>query len=73
MARKRRQAKPVDTIWEVPDPLWEHVIEPLLGDFYPPARTGRRRIDTAVSEVDVGADHSKRSHFASGRITALGT
>src|SRR5262249_30439316 len=45
MARKRRQGKPVDTIWEVPDPLWEQVIEPLLADFYPPARTARHRTD----------------------------
>jgi transposase len=45
MGRKRREVTPVDTIWEVPDPLWEEVLAPLLDEFYPPARTGRPRVD----------------------------
>jgi putative transposase len=45
MARKQRDIPPLDTIWEVPDPLWEQVIAPLLEEFYPPARTGRPRVD----------------------------
>ena len=45
MGRKRRETKPIDTIWEVPDWLWREVLEPLLDDFYPPAPTGRPRAD----------------------------
>lgn len=45
MPRKRREVKPVDTSWEIPDALWEGTIEPLLNDFYPPAETGRPRVD----------------------------
>jgi transposase len=45
MGRKRREVKAVDTIWEVPDPLWEEVVSPLLDEFYPPAPTGRPRAD----------------------------
>ena len=36
--------KPLETIWEVPDELWER-IEPILLRRYPPARTGRPRAD----------------------------
>ena len=36
--------KPLPTIWEVPDELWER-IEPILMRRYPPARTGRPRAD----------------------------
>lgn len=35
---------PRDTIWEVPDELWER-IEPILARHYPPAPTGRPRGD----------------------------
>jgi putative transposase len=45
MGRKRREPKPVDTIWTVPDWLWREVLEPLLLEFYPPAPTGRPRAD----------------------------
>jgi putative transposase len=45
MGRKRRVVKVVDTIWEIPDPLWNDVIKPLLDEFYPPAETGRPRVD----------------------------
>jgi putative transposase len=38
------RARPLPTIWEVPDDLWEE-IEPIIGCFYPPARTGRPRAD----------------------------
>lgn len=34
----------LDTIWEVPDDLWEEV-EPLIAELDPPKRTGRRRAD----------------------------
>ena len=45
MGRKRREVKKVDTIWEVPDSLWKEMIEPLLEEMYPPAKTGRPRVD----------------------------
>ena len=45
MGRKRRSTTPIDTIWEVPDSLWEQAIAPLLDEFYPAARTGRPRVD----------------------------
>lgn len=37
-------ARPLPTIWEVPDDLWEE-IQPILDCFYPPALTGRPRAD----------------------------
>lgn len=37
-------ARPLPTIWELPDELWER-IEPLLVRRYPPAGTGRPRAD----------------------------
>ena len=43
MARKKRTAKLLPTIWRVPDELWER-IEPILNELDPPARTGRKRI-----------------------------
>ncbi len=36
--------RPLATLWELPDELWER-IEPILGRRYPPARTGRPRAD----------------------------
>lgn len=44
MARKPRKVKPLQTIWRVPDPLWD-IIQPILSELDPPARTGRKRID----------------------------
>ena len=37
--------KPLPTIWEVPDPLWEKVVQPLLNEFDPPKKMGRPRAD----------------------------
>jgi putative transposase len=45
MARTKRIVKPLDTIWECPDDLWDGVIAPVLAALDPPARTGRRRVD----------------------------
>lgn len=39
---KRQPAPPPDTIWEIPDNLWP-VLEDILLECYPPARTGRPR------------------------------
>ena len=39
--RKRaRQRKPLGTLWEVPDALWERVL-PILQEFWPTKNTGR--------------------------------
>lgn len=39
--RRRKPRKPLGTIWEVPDPLWQR-IEPILREFWPRKATGRR-------------------------------
>jgi len=47
LARTAREIKPLDTIWEVPDRLWEW-IEPILPEDAPPppkSHGGRDRID----------------------------
>src|SRR3954469_8635052 len=41
MARSKPRPKPLGTIWEVPDALWER-IEPILKEFWPKKATGRR-------------------------------
>ncbi len=41
---KNDAARPLETIWEVPDALWER-LEPILLKQYPPARIGRPRVD----------------------------
>ena len=45
MARSKRTVKPLDTIWECPDELWDNVIAPVLAALDPPKHTGRKRID----------------------------
>jgi putative transposase len=42
MARKKRPVKPLPTIWEVDDQLWE-IVQEILDDLDPPASTGRPR------------------------------
>jgi len=45
MARRKRQVKPLPTIWEVSDELWA-IIEPIINRLDPPRTTpGRGRID----------------------------
>jgi len=45
MPRTARTIKvELDTIWEMPDEMWER-LEPYLAHLYPPAPTGRPRID----------------------------
>jgi putative transposase len=41
---KNDAARPLETIWELPDALWER-LEPILVKHYPPALTGRPRVD----------------------------
>jgi putative transposase len=43
-APEASDAKPLPTIWSLPDELWER-IEPILDRHYPPAKTGRPRAD----------------------------
>jgi putative transposase len=43
MARKSRTPPP-DTIWEIPDCLWD-CLQPILDEHYPQAETGRPRVD----------------------------
>lgn len=45
MARTKRKGKHLPTIWRVPDDLWDTIIQPLLMELDPPAKTGRKRID----------------------------
>lgn len=45
MARTKRKVKPLPTIWHCPDDLWEQVIQPVLDELDPPAKTGRPRTD----------------------------
>jgi len=44
MARRKKQAEPLPTIWRVDDALWAQV-EKVLEEFDPPARFGPDRID----------------------------
>jgi len=44
MPRTLRTAPGPDTVWEVPDALWD-ILDDALRDFYPPAATGRPRAD----------------------------
>jgi putative transposase len=44
MARQKRKVKPLPTIWEVSDELW-NIIQPILDEWDPPSGTGRDRID----------------------------
>jgi putative transposase len=39
--KTKRKPKPLGTIWELPDPLWER-IKPILLEFWPKKPTGRR-------------------------------
>jgi putative transposase len=45
MARIKRTIKPLATIWECPDELWDQVIAPILESLDPVKATGRKRID----------------------------
>jgi putative transposase len=44
MARTKRIVKPLATIWNCPDELWE-MIEPVLGELDPPHKGHRQRVD----------------------------
>jgi transposase len=43
---KTRARNELPTIWEVPDALWEKIIEPILTEFDPPSKRGRPRADS---------------------------
>src|SRR3954452_2662241 len=42
--RKAKKARPLGTIWEIPDALWEKIL-PILREFWPKKPTGRRTAD----------------------------
>jgi putative transposase len=42
--KKAGKRKPLGTIWEVPDPLWERIL-PILEEFWPRKATGRHHAD----------------------------
>jgi transposase len=44
MARNKKSCQPLPTIWEVGDELWT-IIQNILDELDPPARTGRPRTD----------------------------
>lgn len=44
MARRKKTYQPLPTIWEVNDELWS-IIQPILDELDPPAKTGRPRTD----------------------------
>jgi len=48
MARTKRKIKPLPTIWEVNDELWD-IIQHILDELDPPPWTGRRRIDQRLA------------------------
>jgi putative transposase len=41
MARRKPRIKPLGTIWEIPDAMWQR-IEPILKEFWPRKPTGRK-------------------------------
>lgn len=45
---KAEPYKPLPTLWNVPDPLWE-LIEKVLTVYDPPAKTGRKRSDPRLA------------------------
>jgi putative transposase len=46
MARTKRQIKPLETIWECPDDLWDDFVQPVLSKLDPrKPGPGRKRID----------------------------
>jgi putative transposase len=59
--------RPLPTIWELPDGLWER-IEPILTRRYPPAGTGRPRSDLRL--VIDGVIHRMRSGCQWNRLPA---
>ncbi len=42
--QRKPRPKPLGTIWEVPDALWETIL-PILLEFWPRKPTGRRHAD----------------------------
>jgi transposase len=44
MGRKKKERRPLGTIWRVPDALWAEVA-PILAELDPPKRLGRKRVD----------------------------
>jgi hypothetical protein len=45
---KTRPRNELPTVWEVPDALWEKIVEPILTEFDPPHKRGRPRADSRL-------------------------
>jgi len=45
MATDDKVTEAMPTIWRCPDDLWEQLIQPVIEQLDPPAKTGRKRID----------------------------
>lgn len=58
MARRKKVVKPLPTIWEVNDELW-NIIQPILNELDPSAKTGRPR--TGQREALNGIIYQMRS------------
>jgi putative transposase len=58
MARRKKNYEPLPTIWKVDDELWA-IIQPILEELDPPARTGRPR--TGERAALNGIIHQMRS------------
>lgn len=43
--KRKRQQRPLPTIWRCPDDLWGMIVLPVILALDPPAKTGRKRID----------------------------
>ena len=64
MARTSREIKPLETIWEVPDELWERIEPILLEDAPPPPKEHGRvagvRLRTPVPSASAGGPDTVR-------------
>jgi putative transposase len=58
MARRKKEYEPLPTIWKINDQLWG-IIQPILQELDPPARTGRPR--TGEREALNGIIHQMRT------------
>ena len=48
------QVEPLETIWEIPDDLWEKV-EPVILEGTPPKTTGRKRVNRGQSLTELSS------------------
>jgi putative transposase len=68
MARKKRDPKPLPTIWEVDDQLWS-IVQSIIDQLDPPASTGRPRI--GLREALNGIIYQMRSGCQWNQLPAI--